>query len=527
MQRKIYLLFAALLSIHFSCKEKKEVIQYPSLNLADHHIIPKPNSISPDFSSFALNEFTSIEFSPTVIDQNNLKRQLIKQIGQQSQLSLKTELSAEDRYNTIFFEKLTSDPVLSNADGYRLHISEDSLLIQSFSEAGLYHGIQTILQLAPTHSVDTLASFPIWLIPSGVIEDQPIFTHRSMMLDVARHFFTVDEVKRLIDILAHYKYNKLHLHLSDDQGWRIEIKSWPKLTEVGSKSEVGGGEGGFYSQEDFKEIVRYASEHYIDIIPEIDMPGHTNAAALSYPILNGNGKSLSHYTGMRVGFSTFDTRKDTVYSFINDVVRELSQLYPSTYFHIGGDESHVTKTRDYIYFVNRVQKIVQQNGKQLVGWNEIAQADLTASSVVQLWNDPKYALQGASKGCKVILSPAKKAYLDMKYDKHSTYGLTWAGFIPLSTAYNWDPQTFVQGLDSSQILGLEAPLWSETIENSQEMDYLAFPRAIAYAELAWTQAPLRNWNDFTIRLANQQDYFTRKNINYYRSPEVNWTATGK
>lgn len=339
------------------------------------------------------------------------------------------------------------------------------------------------------------------------------------MLDVARHFFSVADVKRYIDLLAYYKINVLHLHLADDQGWRIEIKSWPRLTEVGGSTEVGGGPGGFYTQEEFSEIVAYATAHYITIVPEIDMPGHTNAASVSYPFLNGNGKELSLYTGTRVGFSTFDTHKDSVYEFIDDVIREITSLSPGPYFHIGGDESHVTKKDDYIYFMNRVEKIVQQYGKQMIGWDEITTADVDSTSVAQFWNHVENRDRAIHKNMKVIVSLASKAYLDMKYDSSSIHGLNWASHIPVDSAYLWNPEDYAP---QEHLLGIEAPLWSETIENFDQLTYLAFPRILGYAELGWTKAEKRNWAEYKDRLARQVPYLKRMNVNYYASPVIDW-----
>ena len=311
------------------------------------------------------------------------------------------------------------------------------------------------------------------------------------------------------------------MHLSDDQGWRIEIKSWPKLTEIGGSTEVGGEAGGFFTQEDYKEIVAYAAKHYMTIIPEIDMPGHTNAASVSYPFLNGNGKTPKLYEGTRVGFSTFDTGKDTVYAFIDDVVREISAITPGPYFHIGGDESHVTKKKDFIYFVEKVEKIVQKYDKIMIGWDEIASANIDSTSISQYWSNGKNAEKAIKKGMKVILSPAKKAYLDMQYDTLSKLGLHWAAYIPVDSAYVWTPEEY-EGIPMENILGVEAPLWSETISNIDELEYLAFPRVIGYSELSWSIKENRDWENFKVRLANQAPYLDRMDVKYYASPLIDW-----
>ena len=237
-------------------------------------------------------------------------------------------------------------------------------------------GIQTIRQLLPPQIESSEKTNSKWLIPSVILEDSPKYAYRGAMLDVARHFFEVDEVKQFIDYLAMYKMNHLHLHLADDQGWRIEIEAWPKLTSHGGKTEVGGGKGGFYTQEQYKEIVKYASNRFITIVPEIDMPGHTNAALSSYAELNCDGKATELYTGTKVGFSSLCTDKEITYTFIKDVLTELAALTPGPYLHIGGDESHATEKEDYLKFVNRVQGIVRETGKEMIGWDETASSQL-------------------------------------------------------------------------------------------------------------------------------------------------------
>jgi hexosaminidase len=359
-------------------------------------------------------------------------------------------------------------------------------------------------------------------IATGDITDYPVYAYRGAMLDVSRHFFDVNDVKRFIDFLAMYKMNHLHLHLSDDQGWRIEIKSWPKLTEIGGSTEVGGGAGGYYTQEEFSEIVEYAAERYITIVPEIDMPGHTNAALASYPELNCDGKARDLYTGTKVGFSTLCTDKEITYEFVDDVVREISAISTGPYFHIGGDESHVTPLQDYIYFINRVQDIVTRYGKQVVGWDEIANASLVDDAIVQFWADEDNTMMGVEKGAKVIMSPAKKAYLDMKYDSTTRLGLNWAGYIEVDTAYIWNPEDYVPGLSKVNILGIEAPLWTETVTKMDELEFMVFPRLPGYAEIGWTLPENRRWNEYKGRLAEHGKRFDALEIDFYRSPVVAW-----
>ena len=518
---KSFVLLITMVSF-FACQDNKmKEINFPPTDLSSENLIPKPLKIIPTHNAFGLDHTTAIYTSQSDKSFEEVGSFLADKIKAKTNLRLAVNVADAGKVNRMIFINQSDSEELEGPEAYQLYISKDSIIVNAKTSEGAFRGIQTLRQLIPETSNDTLTEMPIWPIPTGKILDEPNFEFRGSMLDVARHFFSVDDVKKYIDILAYYKINVLHLHLTDDQGWRIEIKSWPKLTEVGGSTEVGGEAGGFFTQEDYKDIVAYAKQRYMMIIPEIDMPGHTNAASVSYPILNGNGKTPELYEGTSVGFSTFDTRKDTVYSFVDDVVREISAITPGPYIHIGGDESHVTKKNDYIFFVNKVEKIVQKYGKKMIGWDEVATADLDSTSIAQFWASQENAEEAVQKGMKIILSPATKAYLDMKYDTLSKYGLHWAAYIPVDTAYVWSPDGYA-GIPKESILGVEAPLWSETISNIDELEYLAFPRVIGYSELSWSAEENRNWDDFKVRLANQAPYLDRMNVKYYPSELIDW-----
>ncbi|UOY05941.1 beta-N-acetylhexosaminidase [Muricauda sp. SCSIO 64092] len=510
--------------LFIGCSDAPKKIAYPETDLSQAALIPKPLKVVATNSAFGLDSKTAIYTAQATNGFEKVGQFLSNKIQAQLSLDIPVNESPLEAVERIIYINQTEALESDAPEAYQLDIKNDSVLLNARTAAGAFRGIQTLRQLIPEQSNDTLAEQPMWLIPSGKIDDAPNFDYRGAMLDVARHFFTVEEVKKYIDLLAYYKYNAFHMHLTDDQGWRIEIKSWPKLTEIGAQSEVGGGPGGFYTQEEFKELVAYAAERHIQVIPEIDMPGHTNAANLSYPIFHAKGKAETPRvrTDMKVGYSSFDAYKDTVYAFLDDVVREITAISPSPYFHIGGDESHATPKKDYIHFVEKVEKIVQKHGKKAIGWNEIAQANISQTTIGQFWNEPESALKMVEKGNKIILSPAKKIYLDMKYDTLSKHGLHWAAYIPVDDAYNWDPETYVEGVPKEQILGIEAPLWSETISNSAELEYLAFPRAIGYAELGWTPADQRNWEEYKTRLKGQVPYLNRNNVNFYKTELVDW-----
>lgn len=508
----------ALLAGGMACQQGAPRIDFPETDLGAVPLIPKPVKTVATGGAFGLDQHTAIYSPAESTELASVAAFLAEKIQSKTGLRIPVNAGGDGIHRAIYFNTAP----MEGEEAYTLYIRPDSVLINAASPRAAFMAVQTLRQVIPEKSNDTLAAHPIWPLPTGQITDAPQFGYRGAMLDVARHFFSVEDVKKYLDVMAYYKLNVLHLHLTDDQGWRIEIKSWPKLTEVGGSTEVGGGPGGFYTQEDYAEIVRYAAERYITIVPEVDMPGHTNAASVAYPILNGNGKTPELYTGTRVGFSTWDTRKDTVYSFIDDVVREISAITPGPYFHIGGDESHVTEEDDYVYFIERVEPIVQKYGKRVLGWDEVAHADLDSTTVAQFWADEDNAKLAVSKGMKVLLSPARKAYLDMQYDTLSQYGLHWAAYIPVDTAYIWDPSTYAEGIGREHILGIEAPLWSETISEISELEYLAFPRLLGYAEIGWTRAEDRSWEEYKLRLAAQTPYFRRMDIRYYPSDRVPW-----
>jgi hexosaminidase len=385
----------------------------------------------------------------------------------------------------------------------------------------LFWAVQTIRQLLPP-SIEAAAARPgPWRIPAATIRDFPRFEWRGAMLDVARHFFGVEDVQRFIDLMAYHKLNRLHLHLSDDQGWRIMIESWPNLAIVGGSTAVGGDPGGYFTQEEYAAIVAYAQARYVVIVPEIDMPGHTRAAQASYPELNCDGMAPPLYTGIEVGFSSLCLDREVTFRFIDDVVRELAALTPGEFLHLGGDEATATTPADYRRFVERVQAIVRAHGKRMIGWEEIAQADLEAGTVAQHWSTD-LAARAVSQGARVILSPAARAYLDMQYDPGSPLGLHWAGYVDVQAAYDWDPASQVAGVGESDILGVEAPLWSETLRTIGDIEFMAFPRLVGIAEIAWSPAAGRAWDEYRQRLAAHGGRLQALGVNFYRAPQIDW-----
>lgn len=407
-------------------------------------------------------------------------------------------------------------------EGYTLTVAADSVAITARRPAGIFHGVQTLRQLLPYQIEQDMAlsDTSIWKVPAVAITDMPRFAWRGAMLDVARHFFTVDEVKQYVDMLALYKLNVLHLHLADDQGWRIEIKSRPTLTTVGGVSQVGGGPGGFYTQSDYADIVRYAAERYVTIVPEIDMPAHINAALTAFPELSCGKRAAGQYTGTEVGFSAICPDKPESFALIDDIIREISSMTPGPYFHIGGDEVQALTPQQYAGFIERVQGIVNKYGKTMIGWDEIRKANLAPSTIVQLWRPGEDTM--TTNGRKTILSPANKLYVDMQYQPGTELGLHWAAYLQPDTVYNWNPATLSPGIREADILGLEAPLWSETIRNITAAMFLAVPRVPTMSEVAWTPQAARDWNDFRQRIAMHAPRWRLLGINYYPSAQIPW-----
>jgi hexosaminidase len=472
-------------------------------------VIPKPVTMTPGTGAFVVRASSDVSVSPSTPETRRIAGALARMLG--------TKVVTAPAPVSL---QLAGGAGLGD-EGYDLTVTPSTVRLAAASPAGLFHGVQTLRQLLPVQGARRL--------PAVHIRDRPRFAWRGAMLDVARHFRSVRDVERFVDLMALYKLNRLHLHLSDDQGWRIAIAKWPRLATHGGSTEVGGGKGGYYTQAQYADIVRYAAARYITVVPEIDMPGHVHAALSSYPKLACDGKPSPLYTGIDVGFSSLCIGKPVTYDFVADVVGELARLTPGPWLHIGGDEAMATKAADYVRFINRVQSIVESYGKRMIGWEEIGRAKLQRRTLIQHWNiDPaKTALSARAvrQGAKVIMSPAAHAYLDMKYDASTSLGLQWAGYASVRDAYAWDPARTVPGVGARDVLGVEAPLWSETVQSIRDAEYLAFPRLIGIAEIGWSPARGRSWADYRQRLGAQAPLLDSLRVNYYRAPEIPWRGT--
>jgi hexosaminidase len=487
-------------------------------------VVPAPASVEPGGSPYRITRATRIR-----VDDSGAVRRIGEYVADVLRPSTGYPLPVTSRGKGGIQLRLAKGPF--GAEGYRLDSGAKGVTITAAQPAGLFHGVQTLRQLLPAAvEKDSVQPGP-WLVAGGTIKDTPRYGWRGAMLDVSRHFFTVDQVKRYVDQLALYKVNKLHLHLSDDQGWRIAVDSWPRLATYGGSTQVGGGPGGFYTKADYREIVRYAASRYLEVVPEIDMPGHTNAALASYAELNCDGVAPPLYTGTEVGFSSLCVPKEITYDFVDDVIRELAALTPGRYLHIGGDEAHSTSHEDYVKFMDRVQPVVAEYGKTVVGWHQLTGATPAKGAVAQYWGlddtsaeEKERVAAAARNGTGIVLSPADRIYLDMKYTADTPLGLDWAGLVEVKRSYDWDPGTYLPGVPASAVRGVEAPMWTETLTNSADIEYMAFPRLAGAAELGWSPAATHDWDRYKVRLAAQGPRWEALGIDYYRSPQVPWPA---
>ncbi|MCD0452820.1 beta-N-acetylhexosaminidase [Actinocorallia sp. API 0066] len=424
--------------------------------------------------------------------------------------------------STTVVELRLDGPASLGREGYLLDVTESGVVLTGHTDEGLFRGAQTLRQLLPPEIESPAPVEAAWTLPHGTVEDAPRYAWRGVMLDVARHFFDVSAVKRFIDRVVPYKFNVLHLHLSDDQGWRLAIDGYPRLTSHGAATAVGGPPGGFFTQEDFKEIVEYAAARYLTVVPEIDVPGHTQAAMASYPHLSTQ-EAPELYEGVEVGFSELAIHRDATYAFLDEVFGQVAALTPGAYLHLGGDEALSTTAEDYATFMSRTLPLVGKHGKTVVAWQEAASApELPPGVHLQYWRPtteevPEALHKAVGEGAKLIMSPADRAYLDQKYSEDAPLGLVWAGTVGVRQSYEWDPEALVPG---AEVVGVEAPLWSETLRTPDDLDHMLLPRLPGLADVAWSAAP-RDWPAHARRLRAHTARWDAAGITaYHRSPEL-------
>jgi hexosaminidase len=424
---------------------------------------------------------------------------------------------------------LGGDNTVTRPEGYQLEVTSRAVTIRADERAGLFNGVETLRQLLPV-KVERQEWMPgPWRVQGGVISDAPRYGYRGAMLDVARHHLPSSDVKKYIDTIARYKINYLHLHLIDDQGWRIEIKSWPELARIGGSTGTGGLLGGHYTQEEYRDLVAYAWARGVTVIPEIEGPNHMHSALASYARLNCDGTAPEPYTGwLNSPDGGLCLDNPTTYEFLDQVIGEIAALTPGPYIHIGGDEAHDRSQAELDAYFEKVAKLVEKHGKKVFGWQEAAGSLDPSKSMTEFWTpgvNDEQLIAAAKAGGQVVMAPATNAYLDMKYTENLPeypVGNAWAGTSTVADSYDWKPEEQLAGLPESAVAGVEAPLWTETVFGINQLENLAFPRLLSIAEIGWAKASAHDWNTFKPRLAAQGPRLREARVNYYLSPDVPW-----
>lgn len=521
--------------------------------LAQVTIIPKPLTLNMGKGRFTISAATKI-----VIQKTELKKQaafLNDFLQQFYGFKLVVTANVNSIENTIVLKDAELKNQIKGA--YKLNVTGTEVNITGDDAEGVFYGIQTLIQLLPVVPAKSLS------IQQVNITDAPRFAYRGMMLDVGRHFFTVDYIKKFIDFLALHKLNNFHWHLTEDQGWRIEIKKYPKLTTIGSCRNgtiIGNHPGkgndntkdcGYYTQKEVKEIVQYATDRFITVIPEIEMPGHSSAAIAAYPQLScfpgeatmpANG--VTAWAGAATGkqtqqawgvYSDVFCPSEYTFNFLENVLDEVIQLFPSKFIHIGGDEcpKQAWKRSEFCqnlikekglkdehglqsYFIGRIEKYLNSKGRDIIGWDEILEGGLAPNATVMSWRGEKGGIEAARQKHQVIMTPTTYVYFDYSQKKNED-SLVIGGFLPLDKVYNYNPIPAELSLEDQKfILGAQANLWTEYMSNPAKVEYMLFPRLTALSEVLWTSQENKDWNDFQSRLQDQYKRYDLWKINYYK-----------
>ena len=518
-------------------------------------LIPQPVDLQVLSGEFVVNSKTSISFNTP--EAKKMAELLAQKLNAPTGFSL---VANEGTMGAIkFFLNPTPEPKLGR-EGYELEVTPKGVTLRANQAAGLFYGVQTLLQLLPKEIESKAAVKENWVIPAVKITDYPRFGWRGIMFDVSRHFFKKEDVKKYIDQLAKLKYNTFHWHLTDDNGWRIEIKSLPKLTEIGAwrvartghygdRADPKEGEpatyGGFYTHDDIKEIVQFAADRNVTIVPEIDVPGHSLAALAAYPELSctkakayvNPGTPFSDWYGngtfkMKVE-NTLNPSDEKVYEFLDKVFTEVAALFPNPYIHVGGDECykgywlqdagcqalmkklnirHVEDLQGY--FMGRVEQILTKKGKKLLGWDEILEGGISKNATVMSWRGVKGGIEAAQMGHDVVMTPTTFAYLDYNQGDVTIDPPIYAN-LRLQKSYSFEPVP--DGVEARYILGGQGNLWTEQIPNLRYAEYMTYPRGWALAEVYWSPKAARNWPNFVERVENHFERADAAQINYSKA----------
>lgn len=537
---KILLMAVLICSINSDAGAQEQLRQFS--------IVPEPELVKVMPGNFMPNSATVILYE----DKNSQLKFIADQLSAKlkshtgGKLPLRTLTGVPGKNQIVF--KLSDKLTGMGAEGYTLDINPRGIVITAKQPQGCFYGMQTLLQLLPVNHGDVLA------IPALHIQDQPRFSWRGAMLDVSRHFFTVEQVKKYIDFLAAYKLNTFHWHLTDNQGWRIEIKKYPLLTSVGAwrkRSLIGHFEeqperfdavphGGFYTQAEIKDIVAYAQQKYITVVPEIDLPGHCTSALAGYPEL-GCGENPGPFE-VKDKWGVFDdvycAGKENTFKFLEDVFTEVAALFPGKVIHIGGDECRKTNWKNCTYcqarmkkeglkdehelqgyFVNRIAQVLKAKNKRVIGWDEILEGkELATDAIVMSWRGTTGGVMAAKKHHDVVMTPTTYLYLDYYQGAPYLEPLTIDGFNTLERVYSYEPiPSELNGDEAKYIRGLQGNIWTEFIPDFNHLQYMAFPRLAALAEVAWSSPDKKNWERFKGKMETEYNRYEALGINYSKS----------
>ncbi len=534
--RNLFLIFFSI--ILFSCTNKYDTIVNSE---SDYHIIPKPQELVISNGRFLVKPSTKISIDEGLMNESDY---LVSILNAATGYQITTSDSG-----TI---KLKLDASIENEEGYKLTVTSSKIILAAKTSKGIFYGIQSLRQLMPVSIELKDGSVSELTIPSVEIIDNPRFGYRGMHLDVARHFFGVEDIKKYIDLIAMHKMNTFHWHLTEDQGWRIEIKKYPKLTEIGSvrkETLIGHGGsssnnrtfdgkeyGGFYTQEEVKEIVAYATTKHITIIPEIELPGHASAAIAAYPELGNTGAQIEVVTRWGVFYDIYAPKEET-FQFLEDVLTEVIELFPSKFIHIGGDEAPKTQWEEgafaqevikreglkdehelQSYFIGRIEKFLNSKGRDIIGWDEILEGGLAPNATVMSWRGEEGGIEAAKQHHNVIMTPNTTVYFDyyqVDEEGRKNEELAIGGYLPVEKVYSYEPIPEELSADEQKyILGAQGNLWTEYVKTYDRVEYMVLPRLTALSEVVWTQKELKDYNDFKIRLNVLSKRYDALEINY-------------
>ena len=539
MKKLITSLFLAASII--SCDNSKSYEEFAEVENTkqDYALIPLPQKMETSKGVFIIDEYTTIQAGEDVNKEAQFLADYIKEVaGIAPQIK-----SAEEDVKRSISLKISND--FDKDEAYNLIVTHEKVLVEGSSAKGVFYGVQTLKQLLALQAEEEGETSEKG-IPSVNISDAPAFDYRGMHLDVARHMFPVDFIKKYIDLIAMHKMNTFHWHLTEDQGWRIEIKQYPKLTEIGSvrKETVieknfdpykGDGKeyGGYYTQEEVKDIVAYAAERHVTIIPEIELPGHSRAVLAAYPEL-GNGTGPYEVATKWGVFKEILAPKEETFEFLENVLTEVMELFPSEYIHIGGDEAPKTEweqsaqAQEVIkreglkdehelqsYFIQRIEKFLNKNGRQIIGWDEILEGGLAPNATVMSWRGNQGGIEAAKQKHNVVMTPNTHLYFDHYQADPETEPLAIGGNSTVAHVYSFDPiPEELSSEEEKYILGAQANVWTEYMKESDYVEYMVLPRMTALSEVVWTYPEERNWTEFKSRLVEFKKLYDQMDLNY-------------